>query len=449
MKKRIELLRKQFSVYEAEGIQCQLTFQNRTTTLSSTECSSCALKHERNQVCLYIHKDIFTLDYIDIGTELTRFVCKTPLDTLVYSISDKLASPLETLKRRRIPVDRLLKNPEQQPIKFSLPISQIKTEETKQIRSIQQEAQVQQNSQKKSQERIIPRQKQPLQQQEQTLEVEKLQQYYQQEFLKQINNKQEEHQQNLQLSRGLFQNLKDSKSTAASSPSSLSSRPSQSQSVENISSTIETNRIDNFGRYKSTDDANIDRTIRTTRSYSQMEFNQIEHSKTENNSSCEFVPASNMIRYDKLLHGISLYINRNVKLTDIFIDQGKQLAWLLSGLAKQVFTIPIETMHLFRDIESARIAFNSNGALFFNLRYFEQIFFDDLKLHLENSISLSSSIPIVRKIVNFYFMVACHELSHNIDSNHDLNFINRFEKISVRFMDAKDAFLLKFSFQEL
>ncbi|CAF4487900.1 unnamed protein product, partial [Rotaria magnacalcarata] len=47
--KRIELLRKHFVIYEAEGIECQLTFQNRTITLSSTECSSCALESDRNQ----------------------------------------------------------------------------------------------------------------------------------------------------------------------------------------------------------------------------------------------------------------------------------------------------------------------------------------------------------------------------------------------------------------
>jgi len=38
-------------------------------------------------------------------------------------------------------------------------------------------------------------------------------------------------------------------------------------------------------------------------------------------------------------------------------------------------------------------------------------------------------------------MVTCDELSHNINSNHDLNFINRLERVSVRFMDAKDAFI--------
>jgi hypothetical protein len=32
--KRLELLRNQLSVYESEGIQCQLIFENRRTTLN-------------------------------------------------------------------------------------------------------------------------------------------------------------------------------------------------------------------------------------------------------------------------------------------------------------------------------------------------------------------------------------------------------------------------------
>ncbi|CAF1073633.1 unnamed protein product [Rotaria sordida] len=405
--KGIELLRTKFFVYETEGIQCQLTFQNRTVTLNSIECSSCALEHEKNKVTLYIQKDIPTLDYIDIATELTRFVYKKPLDALVHSISDKLASPLETLKRRGIPVDRLLKiaqQQQQQPIKLALQNEQTKIEK---------------NVQKPS-----------LQHQEQSFQLQEVQQ---------INHKLEQHQQNDQVHRGFFQSLKDFLVPIRYSPSSL-----PNNSVDNISSIVERDCINHFGRYKSSDEADIEAMIRTSRSYSATEFNQSEHSRNESNNSCEFVPASTMIRYDHYLHGISLYIDRNVTLTETMIDQGKQLAQLLSGLAKDVFNMSVQTMHLFRDIDSARIAFNSNGALFFNLRYFEQVFVDELKPYIHNT---SSSIPIVRTIVNFYFMVACHELSHNVDSSHDLNFISRLERVSVRFMDAKDVFLSKFSFQ--
>ncbi|CAF4300671.1 unnamed protein product [Rotaria sp. Silwood2] len=400
--KSIELLRTKFFVYETEGIQCQLTFQNRTITLNSTECSSCALEHEKNKVTLYIQKDISTLDYIDIATELTRFVYKKPLDALVHSISDKLASPLETLKRRGIPVDRLLKLAPQQLVKLELQNEKIKIE-------------------KNNVEKL------PLKQQESLCQSEEIEKF-------------DQNQQNDQIQRGFFQSLKDFLvPNRYSSSSSFSNN-----SIENISSTIERDRINNFGQNKSFDEADIRTMIRTSRTYSAKEFNQSEHSRNESNNSCEYIPPSNMIRYDHLLYGISLYIDCNLTLTDAMIDQGKQLARLLSGLAKDVFSMPVQTMHLFRDIDSARIAFNNNGALFFNLRYFEQIFADDLKAYLPNA---SSSIPIVRTIINFYYMVACHELSHNIDSSHDLNFINRLEKVSVRFMDLKDTFLSKFSFQ--
>ncbi|CAF1507234.1 unnamed protein product [Adineta ricciae] len=117
----------------------------------------------------------------------------------------------------------------------------------------------------------------------------------------------------------------------------------------------------------------------------------------------------------------------------------------MDGTYLKVFAIPIETVHLFRDIESARIAFNSNGSLFYNLRYFEQVYWDDLKPFLNGN--CSSSIEIVRRLINFYYMVTCHELSHNIDSNHDLNFINRLERVSARFMDQRDSFISTFGFQ--
>jgi len=53
----------------------------------------------------------------------------------------------------------------------------------------------------------------------------------------------------------------------------------------------------------------------------------------------------------------------------------------------------------------------------------------------------SPSIPIIHTIVNFYFILTCHELAHNS------NFINHLETIVVKFMTEKDLFLQQFSFQ--
>ncbi len=131
-----------------------------------------------------------------------------------------------------------------------------------------------------------------------------------------------------------------------------SSSAIKSNSIENLSSKIESNRINNFGEYKCNDDNDINRMISTSRPYSKREFNQPETSQHEINNSCEFIPSSNMIRYTTLLHDIPLYIDINVPITNLMIDQGKSFACLLSGLAKQVFNMPVETMHIFRDIDS-------------------------------------------------------------------------------------------------
>ena len=134
------------------------------------------------------------------------------------------------------------------------------------------------------------------------------------------------------------------------SPSVIPSLPNNP--ISKTSSTVERDRIHNFGQYKSSDDNDINRMIGHSRPYSGKEFNQSEHSINEINNSCEFVPSSNMIRYSSLLNGIPLYIDMNVTLTNLMIEQGKQLSYLLCGLAKEVFNISIETMHLFRDIDS-------------------------------------------------------------------------------------------------
>ncbi|CAF4052719.1 unnamed protein product, partial [Adineta steineri] len=289
------------------------------------------LEYDKNQVNLYIHKDLPTLDYIDIA---------------IHSISDTLSSPLETLKRRGIPVDRLLKN--KQPMKWLLRKQNI---------------------------------------------IQDSDSHYQQSIEK--------------ASDGFLQNIKR-------------------------------NCIDDFGKHQNLSKIDLSQITQTSRSYSQNEFQHSEYSRRENNNLCEYIPSSNMIRYQTLLHNISLYIDENVVVTDPMIEQGKQLAYLLSSIVQEVFHMSQSVVHLFRDINT-RIAFNNKGALFFNLRYFEQVFVNDPEFNLEND-------SIVRTLVNFHFLMFCHELSHNIHLSHDIDFIHCFERVIVKFMNEKELFVSKFSF---
>lgn len=72
-----------------------------------------------------------------------------------------------------------------------------------------------------------------------------------------------------------------------------------------------------------------------------------------------------------------------------------------------VFKLSTKTLHVFYDESSKTIAFNSNGSLFFNYRYFAQ-------LHLKGMAS-----PQVRSQAMVYWWVTlCHELAHNLVSDH-------------------------------
>lgn len=133
------------------------------------------------------------------------------------------------------------------------------------------------------------------------------------------------------------------------------SSPRSNGAVEKISSQTERNPIPDFGRHHSSYEADMDRMIRTTRPYLRNEFSQSEHARQEYSNSCEYIPSSNMTRHHTLLYDIPLYVDRNVTLTNSMLDHGKQLAWLLAAMAKQVFHLPRSTIHLFRDIDSGML----------------------------------------------------------------------------------------------
>ena len=77
--------------------------------LQSNSASPCALKHTEDKVILDLRKDTGPIDYYFIAVEFDAFCFKKHGDH-VHDICDKLGLPLEILKRRGTPVDRLLKN---------------------------------------------------------------------------------------------------------------------------------------------------------------------------------------------------------------------------------------------------------------------------------------------------------------------------------------------------
>ena len=109
------------------------------------------------------------------------------------------------------------------------------------------------------------------------------------------------------------------------------------------------NPVTNFGQAKEKEETEMQK-IYKGQAYNHSKLTQLEHTKTEISTMCEKIPAENLKLFKERFHSIPFYVEQNVIVTDAMVDQAKQLAYLLSGLASHVFRIPIETVHIFRDI---------------------------------------------------------------------------------------------------
>ncbi|KAJ7497138.1 hypothetical protein FB451DRAFT_1210268 [Mycena latifolia] len=79
---------------------------------------------------------------------------------------------------------------------------------------------------------------------------------------------------------------------------------------------------------------------------------------------------------------------------------------IMTGLA-QVYNLPLTSLHIFYDLDGGLIAFNRNGSIFFNLRYYEAWHDADVKAGRTKAAYIS-----------WYFTLA-HEIAHNLVQPHN------------------------------
>eukprot|EP00173_Palmaria_palmata_P005384 Plantae.Rhodophyta-Palmaria_palmata.ctg9444.p1 GENE.Plantae.Rhodophyta-Palmaria_palmata.ctg9444~~Plantae.Rhodophyta-Palmaria_palmata.ctg9444.p1 ORF type:complete len:417 (-),score=61.31 Plantae.Rhodophyta-Palmaria_palmata.ctg9444:350-1498(-) len=134
--------------------------------------------------------------------------------------------------------------------------------------------------------------------------------------------------------------------------------------------------------------------------------------------SCEVIPAQDLAALTrgnlkaKTSHGLRVFVSRHGGKTEeslqFCLDNWaavERFSYLLSDLAR-VFRLETSALAIFYATSGRTIAFNSNGSLFFNLRYF-------MSLH-ENS----RHVPQVDAWV-FWYTTTAHELAHNLSQSHD------------------------------
>jgi hypothetical protein len=135
----------------------------------------------------------------------------------------------------------------------------------------------------------------------------------------------------------------------------------------------------------------------------------VENEVKETQTFCDTKPGQNISFFGEAAFGIRIYLSKTMDDKPRFMAANSSALNAFAGVMVAVadaLHLSRQSLHLFHDGNSTTIAFNQDGALFFNYRYFED-------LHLADVQQGKSGEAII-----YWFVTTCHELAHNIVSDH-------------------------------
>lgn len=144
-------------------------------------------------------------------------------------------------------------------------------------------------------------------------------------------------------------------------------------------------------------------------------------SETLTNSFCDPTPGHSL-NFSGHAGELELYIHKDCNPDQIMTKENLKslgrFVRLLMILAKDVFGLAPETMHVMYDSEGPTIAFNRGGSLFFNWRYYVSLGHDDNAGMAIKQVQ-GRSISAVDEGLIYWFFTIAHELAHNFVAAHD------------------------------
>jgi hypothetical protein len=163
---------------------------------------------------------------------------------------------------------------------------------------------------------------------------------------------------------------------------------------------------------------NLNNAIQACRSHTSSSlFSQPQQSTVEEakGSYCDNKPAQDITYASTSAGGIKVFLASStlatIKSPATFIaaesNSINTFSYILLDLGS-IFSLPPSTLHIFHDAESSTIAFNQNGALFFNYFYFKSL----------HSQTWDTSQSMKIDALAYWWVTMCHELAHNLVGEH-------------------------------
>jgi hypothetical protein len=137
----------------------------------------------------------------------------------------------------------------------------------------------------------------------------------------------------------------------------------------------------------------------------------------EQASYCDSTPSTNINFLAEASNGMRIFVSKELTIPqNDFLSQNSSalnsFANLLYEIA-DIYNLQRNALHIFFDESGATIAFNSNGSIFCNFRFFAQ-------LHSKRLQSPESSEAGEGKVeaAAYWWIVLAHELAHNLVKEH-------------------------------
>jgi hypothetical protein len=135
----------------------------------------------------------------------------------------------------------------------------------------------------------------------------------------------------------------------------------------------------------------------------------------EQASYCDSTPSQNITFLADASNGTRIFVSKTLASPTTFLAQNvfalNNFAVLLYEVS-DVYNLPRKAMHIFYDESGGTIAFNSNGSIFCNFRFFAQLH----QRKLENGIGSGEGRV---EAAAYWWIVVAHELAHNLVKEHN------------------------------
>lgn len=131
----------------------------------------------------------------------------------------------------------------------------------------------------------------------------------------------------------------------------------------------------------------------------------------EQSTYCDSTPSTDINFLADTSNGTRVFVNKHIATpaADFLRDNSSALNEFASMLHEvaEIYNMPRKSIHIFYDESGGTIAFNSNGSVFANFRFFSQ-------LHQKSVVGEGRV-----EAVSYWWIVCAHELAHNIVKEHN------------------------------